>query len=133
MKIKVTNQNIKHVAGLLRKALRNGFSDRMYYPASKRQNTAYKTLNLKNSVIEKSGKSVFHQTVVESDYMHGRRFIRIHNNLDVYGTDDEWSSRYRAFLVDIDDVVDFLSGEIHIRCTHPTRKEQKANQIIKLL
>lgn len=135
MKIIVTEQNYKHVAALLRKYLSNGFSDVLYYPTTKKRKAILNYFNLPragNSII-KSSKSTFDLAVVEPDFMFEKRFIRIHNNLDVCGTDDEYNSRYRAFVIYCGAVVNFKGSSIEVVKEHPTNKGEKAIMKISLL
>jgi len=107
MKLTVTPQNIKHVLELFKKNFAGkGLDTQMFYPTAKRLNR----MPLKRKQIEKSNKTLFKEFVAETDFMFGNKFIRVHNNLDVFGGEDEYSSRYRAFVIYCGDTVEFKNG-----------------------
>lgn len=133
MKYKVTLQNIKQVNGLLNKALKGKeFTTKQYYPANKKQQEIKEQLKLKGCIITNSAKTKFIDNIVELSTMFGKTFIRVHNNLDLFGVEEYEHSRYRAFLIKVGDVIEFKGRLITIRCEHPTSREKKSLKEIRL-
>lgn len=127
----VTPINIKSVASVLQKTSEGKkLVSRLFYPAHKKEETMYKNIGIDKFVVTKSTLSTFEKHVIETDFMHGKHFIRVHNNED---SDDFGYSNFRAFLINCGDVVEFKHRTVLVRCGHPTDKKQKANRLIKIV
>lgn len=133
MKLLVTNQNLKHIEGVFKKLLKDkSFSSQSFYPAAKKRQKIFDTLGLRMYVVESSSTSFYKQSVVKHDFMFEKGFVRIHNNLDVYGVDEDTHSRYRAFLIEVGDVIEIKGNSVYITGRKFTDKKEKVVRILKI-
>jgi len=132
MKYIVTPQNIKSVAKMIEKLAKNkSLVTQSFYPTAKKHSVNLKAIGIKKHIVTESSVSVFDKSVVETDFMQDKHFIRIHNN-DI-NTDGFYYSSFRAFIIYCGDVVEFKNNIIYLRTSHPTKKGCKANRIIKFI
>ena len=129
MKYKVTPKNIKSIAKMIEKISKNKkLVSQTFYPTSKKIETIYKNIGIDKHIITKSMVSVFDEVVIELDYLFDKHFIRIHNNDKSYYKDN-----FRAFIIDCGDIVEFKNNVIYLRSKHPTKRTEKANEVIKFV
>ena len=129
MKYIVTPKNIKSIAKMIEKISKNkSLVSQTFYPTSKKLETIYKNIGIDKHIITKSTVSVFEQVVVELDYMFDKHFIRVHNN-----DRSDYNYDFRAFIIDCGDVVEFKNNVIYLRSMHPTKRTEKANEVIKFV
>ena len=83
---------------------------------------------LRKHIITKSMVSVFEQVVIELDYMFDKHFIRVHNN-----DRSDYNYDFRAFIIDCGDVLEFKNNVVYLRSTHPVKRTEKANGVIKFV
>ena len=132
MKYIVTPKNIKSIAKMIEKISKNkSLVSQTFYPTSKKVDVIYKNIGIDKHIITKSMVSVFDEVVIELDCMFDKHFIRVHNN--DRDTDDFNYSNFRAFIIDCGDVVEFKNNTIYLRSTHPTKRTEKANEVIKFV
>lgn len=134
MKYIVTPQNIKSIAGTIKKVGKDKtLIDQLFYPTSKKRSTIRKNINLESRSVIESSKSFFTNFVVETDTLFGevKPFIRVHNN-DRSVNDYGWNN-YLAFIIYCGDVVEFKNNQIYVKTLHPTNRKEKANQVIKFI
>ena len=129
MKYVVTPKNIKSIAKMIEKISKNkSLVSQTFYPTSKKLETIYKNIGIDKHIITKSTVSVFEQVVVELDYMFDKHFIRVHNN-----DRSDYNYDFRAFIIDCGDVVEFKNNIVYLRSSHPTKRTEKANEVIKFV
>lgn len=134
MKYTVTPQNIKSIAGILKKVGKDKtLIDQLFYPTSKKRSVVRKNINLEVRSIIESNKTFFENFVVETDRLFGEStpFIRVHNN-DNSVNDYGWNN-YQAFIIYCGDAVEFKNNQIYVKTLHPTNRKEKANQVIKFI
>jgi len=134
MKYIVTPQNIKSIAGTIKKVGKDKtLIDQLFYPTSKKRSTIRKNINLESKSVIESNKSFFENFVVETDRLFEELtpFIRVHNN-DNSVNDYGWNN-YLAFIIYCGDVVEFKNNQIYVKTLHPTNRKEKANQVIKFI
>lgn len=137
-KIKITEDNIKSVFGMLKKQNTGILTVQHFYPNSRKRNAVLRLIKpeikpFHNEVL-KSRKNTFNVVLIELDISRNffRRFkdemfIRVSNN-----NDDMYE--YKAFLINIGDTIDFNNGtEIKIKTNHPTKRDEKSDLIVKFL
>lgn len=126
MKIEVTKRNINHVKGLIEKIGNNkSLTDTFYYPTSKKEKNILKSLGIDRFIVVQSNESTFNSFSIERDFMHGHSFLRVHNNI----IDND----FRAFLIEIGDVIEIKNNIIYIKAFHPTRRRDKGVRVIRFV
>ena len=129
MKYIVTPKNIKSIAKMIEKISKNKkLVSQTFYPTSKKVDSIYKNIGIEKHIITKSMVSVFEQVVIELDYMFDKHFIRVHNN-----DRSDYNYDFRAFIIDCGDVLEFKNNVVYLRSTHPVKRTEKANGVIKFV
>ena len=129
MKLKATEKNLSHIKGLIDKISKGKIlNERLFYPTVKKRSQIRKSLSIQKTSILKSNISTFFHTVVEVDFMHNKHFIRVHNNMDA---DDYYAENpFLAFIINCGDVVVIKNNVVYVKTSHPTNRNEKANQVI---
>jgi len=129
MEIKATDKNLSHIKGLINKLSKGKvLNERLFYPTSKKRSHVRKSLLIPKRSILKSNLTTFLHTVIEVDFMFGKHFIRVHNNM--YANDYYGNNPYLAFIINCGDLVEIKNNVVYIRTSHPTNRNEKANQVI---